>query len=411
MLDFGIARLFAEDDASAPRQKQVPAAPAETIAGRPGGIVGTLPYMSPEQLGSDEVDHRSDLLGGRHHLVRDARGQAPARSADPGQAVRYGRVRRADAVAARCGRGRARSLVAIVERCLAKQKAARFATARGSARRARAAPAIAHRSPPRSRREPVSGPERVPGDRRRSVLRPPADIASIVARLREQPLVAVVGPSGVGKSSFVRAGVVPALKATGERGSASSCGRGASRSRHSRTRSISCAPTTTRRPKATSRRRLRDEPGILGARLRSRARKRRTQIVLFVDQHEELYTLVSRTSRERRAFTACLAGAADDPSAPLRVIVSMRSDFLDRAAEDRRFVEELARGLVFLQPPNRIGAARGARAAARDARLLVRAGHRRLDARDARRDAGRAAAACSSPRPSCGRPAIASAAC
>ena len=35
-------------------------------------------------------------------------------------------------------------------------------------------------------------------------------------RLREQPLVGVVGPSGVGKSSFVRAGVMPALKASGE---------------------------------------------------------------------------------------------------------------------------------------------------------------------------------------------------
>src|SRR5262249_2931223 len=57
----------------------------------------------------------------------------------------------------------------------------------------------------------------------------------------------------------------------------------------------------------------------------------------------------------RFAFTACLRAAADDPSGPLRVLVSMRSDFLDRAAEDRWFVEELAHGLVFLQPPNRAG--------------------------------------------------------
>ncbi len=38
----------------------------------------------------------------------------------------------------------------------------------------------------------------------------------MIAKLRDHPLVAVVGPSGVGKSSFVRAGVVPALKASGE---------------------------------------------------------------------------------------------------------------------------------------------------------------------------------------------------
>ena len=39
------------------------------------------------------------------------------------------------------------------------------------------------------------------------------DVARMVARIRESPLTAVVGPSGVGKSSFIRAGVVPALKA------------------------------------------------------------------------------------------------------------------------------------------------------------------------------------------------------
>jgi serine/threonine protein kinase len=35
--------------------------------------------------------------------------------------------------------------------------------------------------------------------------------------IREVPLTGVVGPSGAGTSSFVRAGIGPALKATGER--------------------------------------------------------------------------------------------------------------------------------------------------------------------------------------------------
>ena len=43
------------------------------------------------------------------------------------------------------------------------------------------------------------------------------EVAAVVNRLRDQPLLAVVGPSGIGKSSFVRAGVVPALKRLGER--------------------------------------------------------------------------------------------------------------------------------------------------------------------------------------------------
>ncbi|HEY6037165.1 MAG TPA: serine/threonine-protein kinase [Kofleriaceae bacterium] len=350
VLDFGIAKLFAEDDASAPR----PRAPTEVVEGRPGGIVGTLPYMSPEQLGSEEVDHRSDLwavgiilfemLAGKHPLDPLTQGKlfGAAASDEPMPSLR-------DAVA-----GVPDRLVAIVERCLAKKKAARYATAEDLLSD------LEPLQPSRTGRHLVPDESPYPGlnafqesDADRFFGRS-QDIAGTVARLREQPLVAVVGPSGAGKSSFVRAGVVPALKATGD---AWECiivrpGRYPLASLANALDQLRSETDST--PDGDLARRLREEPGILGARLRSRARKRRTQIVLFVDQHEELYTLVPN-AHERLAFTACLAGAADDASGPLRVIVAMRSDFLDRAAEDRRFVEELARGLVFLQPPNRTG--------------------------------------------------------
>ncbi|MEO6772767.1 MAG: protein kinase [Kofleriaceae bacterium] len=353
VLDFGIARLFAEDEASAPRQRLVTSSPAEPV-GRPGGIVGTLPYMSPEQLGTEEVDHRSDLwaigiilfemLAGKHPLDPLTQGKlfGAAASAEPMPSLH-------DA-----GAGVADRLVAIVEKCLAKRKAERYATA------ADLLADLEPLQPSRTGRHLAGDESPYPGlnafqesDADRFFGRS-QDIAGTVARLREQPLIAVVGPSGAGKSSFVRAGVVPALKATGD---AWECiivrpGRHPLAALANALDQLRADTDST--PEGDLARRMRDEPGILGARLRSRARKRRTQIVLFVDQHEELYTLVADVA-ERRAFTACLAGAADDPSGPLRVIVAMRSDFLDRAAEDRRFVEELARGLVFLQPPNRAG--------------------------------------------------------
>ncbi len=37
------------------------------------------------------------------------------------------------------------------------------------------------------------------------------------------------------------------------------------------------------------------------------------------------------------------------------MVISLRADFLDRVAEDRRFFGELARGLCFLGPPGREG--------------------------------------------------------
>ncbi len=98
----------------------------------------------------------------------------------------------------------------------------------------------------------------------------------------------------------------------------------------------------------------REEPGRLGAGLRRACRERGERALLFVDQFEELFTLGAAPD-ERAAFLACLEGAADDASSPLRVAIALRADFLDRLADERRFVAELPRGLVLLAPPERSG--------------------------------------------------------
>src|SRR4029079_12404448 len=68
---------------------------------------------------------------------------------------------------------------------------------------------------------------------------------------------------------------------------------------------------------------------------------------VFIDQMEELYTL-GADSEERAAFIACLTGAADEASSPLSVVISVRSDFLDRVADDRPLMAAVTRGLFFL---------------------------------------------------------------
>jgi len=100
--------------------------------------------------------------------------------------------------------------------------------------------------------------------------------------------------------------------------------------------------------------RLRAEPGHLGMILRARAHQKTERILLFVDQFEEPYTL-GASEEDRRAFAACLAAVADDSATPLRVVLSLRSDFLDRVAESDRLVAEVTRGLVFLAPVDRAG--------------------------------------------------------
>src|SRR5205814_1459088 len=69
---------------------------------------------------------------------------------------------------------------------------------------------------------------------------------------------------------------------------------------------------------------------------------------------EELYTQVADPA-ERAAYTQALSAVADDATSPLRVVLSVRSDFLDRVAEDPQFTSELSQGLFFLGPPNRDG--------------------------------------------------------
>ena len=102
----------------------------------------------------------------------------------------------------------------------------------------------------------------------------------MVARVREQPLTGVVGPSGVGKSSFVRAGVGPALKASGERWDVDHDAAGpaaAGRARERRPARARRASGPTSRADRRARRlldRLAASPACLGTLLRARARSR-----------------------------------------------------------------------------------------------------------------------------------------
>jgi hypothetical protein len=85
--------------------------------------------------------------------------------------------------------------------------------------------------------------------------------------------------------------------------------------------------------------------------LRRTAAKSNQRILVVVDQLEELFTLCD-SDDVRRTFLAALLAAADDATSPVRVVLSMRADFLDRLAGHKRFLNELSRGLFFLTAPD-----------------------------------------------------------
>jgi DNA-binding SARP family transcriptional activator/WD40 repeat protein len=163
-------------------------------------------------------------------------------------------------------------------------------------------------------------------------------VADLLARLVESPLVGILGSSGVGKSSLLRAGVLPALSAGALPGS-------------ERWRQVLLRPGT--HPNAELGRALAgDRLGDVVGRLAPGER-----IVIAVDQLEELFTLCEQED-ERAAFGDQLAAGARDPERRALVVVSLRADFYGRLASYPRLAAMLSASHVLVGPMDRQDLAR-----------------------------------------------------
>ncbi len=156
----------------------------------------------------------------------------------------------------------------------------------------------------------------------------------LVGRLAEvesyHRFLAVVGPSGSGKSSLVKAGLVPALR----RGALPGADKwfvldmvpGAHPFEELETALLRVAVN----PPASLLEQLQDgERGLLRAVRRTLPPDGASELLLIIDQFEELFTLVSDRDVTGR-FLASLVAAVTDPRSPLRVVVTLRADFYDR---------------------------------------------------------------------------------
>ncbi|HWB74657.1 MAG TPA: protein kinase [Nannocystaceae bacterium] len=302
------------------------------------GRAGTRPYMAPEQLNDGVFDHRADLWAVGvmlFELIAGAHPQLEATTSSDAQA---------DEVAPPMASADERILDAgplatVIDRCLTRDPEQRIASARVLEGELEAIAALGTAAPSAERANPFAGLAAFQEADANRFFGRARDVAQVVAELRNRPLDAVVGPSGAGKSSLVRAGVIPALRRSGV------CG-GVHVVRPGREPVAALARILDVDVEA-----LRAEPGLLAARLRADAVGSHRRIVVFVDQLEELYTL-GAPQEDRVAFLACLAAIADDASSPLRVLLSMRSDFLDRLADHRHGLE-ITRALVLLAPLDR----------------------------------------------------------
>jgi WD40 repeat protein/DNA-binding SARP family transcriptional activator len=167
-------------------------------------------------------------------------------------------------------------------------------------------------------------------------------VAEVVAKLVGAPLVGVVGPSGSGKSSLVRAGLLPALAAGVLPGS-------------------DAWPQLLVRPGEHPLGELRRAQAELDGQEHS---------VLVVDQFEEAFT-ACRDEDERHAFIDALARAGSEREGGSVVVPVIRADFYGRCATHPAMARLLGANHVLVGPMRRDELRRAIELPARRAGLLV----------------------------------------
>ena len=153
-------------------------------------------------------------------------------------------------------------------------------------------------------------------------------VAEMVAILQHEPLLIVVGPSGIGKSSAVKAGLLPALAAGAVQGS----------DNWLVTELVPGREPFEQLAAALGRVASNDLPDVVGT-LTSQSRPLRAVVdelvpghrgvLIVVDQLEELFTQTIDDA-ERRAFLQMVVDVAQAPDSSVRLVATLRADYFDR---------------------------------------------------------------------------------
>ena len=330
-------------------------------------IKGTPAYMAPEQWKGTQCNEATDVWALGVVLYEMAAGHRPFTA---GTVLRLATLVSGPEPAPPLDSLAARSpeFWQLIESCLAKDHARRPAAAE-VADRLRLL--LEHRrAPPSKAQSPFRGLQPFAERHAGLFFGRDDEVAVFVERIRDVPVLAVVGPSGAGKSSFVKAGVVPRLREQGTwtvlqlrpgshpfRALASRLERLESTVDHHesisfRSTADAMSPLSVGdmasdeaeheaheshgRPdpqpgEHALEHQLRQTPRLLSLLLEKLAARLSGRVMLLVDQLEELHTLVE-DRHLRELFMEAICTAADDPESPVRVVFTVRDDFLGRLA-------------------------------------------------------------------------------
>ena len=344
-----------------------------------GHLMGTIDYVAPEQIAGEELDGRADVYSLGCVLYESLAGRPPF-SGDSDLAVVFGHLESEPPALSAARPELPPALDSVVARALAKEPDRRYASCRELARAAlavtvddasrRLADTASRAATGRTELNEVEAElagqvtelqlahEQARALSDPATARPAAEgicpfkglasfepvdaeyyfgrerlVAELVARLVGSGFLGIVGPSGSGKSSVLRAGLLPAL-ASGVLPGSADWRRWLLRPGHRPMEALGAVLAAgAEDPLAEA---LDSLPGDM-------------RLLLAVDQLEELFT-ACRSEDERAAFVETLARAASDPGGRAVVVVAVRADFYGRLADYPALADLLGANHVLVGP-------------------------------------------------------------
>jgi ABC-type glycerol-3-phosphate transport system substrate-binding protein/DNA-binding SARP family transcriptional activator len=177
-------------------------------------------------------------------------------------------------------------------------------------------------------------------------------VERLVARLGDGGprgrFVAVVGPSGSGKSSVVHAGLLPALRRGALPGSSRWFTVSMTPGRQPFEDLTAALVSIAMKPPPGLLEELTSGPAGIARAVRQVLPDAEAWLLLVVDQFEELFT--QATEATANAFLDALAAAVAEPRNRLRVVVTLRADFYDRPLRHRAMGELFRLGSEVITP-------------------------------------------------------------
>jgi WD40 repeat protein len=167
-------------------------------------------------------------------------------------------------------------------------------------------------------------------------------VARLLDRMNEESVLAqflaVVGPSGSGKSSVVKAGLLPELRRGGAPGSQGWYMVEMVPGAHPLEELEVCLLRIAANKSVALMEQLRrDDRGLVRA-ARLALPTENSTLLLVIDQFEEVFTLVENKA-EAAHFLNSLYAAVTTPRSPVRVLITLRADFYDRPLMYPNFAE------------------------------------------------------------------------